>query len=168
MKDADIFRPAKGIQIIDVITDQIGVDTLEGRVGPLIQGEEGQAIYLDMPAGLYVEEHAHPHESIIYTVRGRWVLCTEGKRHLMEPGSLFWFGSNITTGYEVPFEVPAYILCFGGHFGPADEFVAYLEDSLQTDSIDKHDAGKPYFLAELSDDHPARIFAKSVNPDGGF
>ena len=168
MKDADILRPAEGIQIIDVITDQFGVDTLEGRVGPLIQGEEGQAIYLDMPAGLYCEEHPHPHESITYTVRGRWVLCTEGKRHLMEPGSLFWFGSNITTGYEVPFDVPAYILCFGCHFGPADEFVGYLENSLQTDSIHKHDAGKPYLLSELSDDHPARIFARSVNPGGGF
>ena len=41
MKDAEILRPAEGIQIIDVIMDQFGVDTLEGRVGPLIQGEEG-------------------------------------------------------------------------------------------------------------------------------
>jgi quercetin dioxygenase-like cupin family protein len=168
MKNAEILRPAEGIQIIDRVVDQFGVDTLEGRVGPLIQGEESQAIYLDMPAGLYCEEHPHPHESITYSVRGRWVLCTEGKRRLMEPGSLFWFGSNITTGYEVPFDEPAYILCFGCHFGGAEQFVDYLETSLQTDSIDKHEAGKPYLLMELSDDHPARAFARSVNPDGGF
>ena len=60
MKDAEIVRLAEGIQIIDVITDQFGVDTLEGRIGPLIQGEESQAIYLDMPAGLYCEAHPHP------------------------------------------------------------------------------------------------------------
>ena len=66
MKDAEILRPAKGIEIIDVITDQFGVDTLEGRVGPLLQGEELQAVYLDMPAGLYCEEHPHPHESMRY------------------------------------------------------------------------------------------------------
>ena len=156
MKDAEIVRLAEGIHIIDVITDQFGVDTLEGRIGPLIQGEESQA------------EHPHPHESLTYTVRGRWVLCSDGKRHLMEPGSLFWFGADIPTGWEVPYDEPAFILCFGCHFGPAAEFVEYLENSLQTDSIDKHEAGNPYLLKELTEDHPARIFARSVNPEGGF
>jgi len=109
-----------------------------------------------------------PNEFLTYTVRGRWVLCSDGKRRLMEPGSLFWFGADIPTGWEVPYDEPAFILCFGCHFGPAAEFVEYLENSLQTDSIDKHEAGKPYLLKELTEDHPARIFARSVNPEGGF
>jgi pimeloyl-ACP methyl ester carboxylesterase/quercetin dioxygenase-like cupin family protein len=97
---------APGIEIIEDITDAgqtVGVETLEGRIGPLLLAEACQAHFIDMPTGMYLEEHPHSSESIIYTVRGHWVLCSQGRRHLMKPGSLFRFGANISTGYEVPF-----------------------------------------------------------------
>src|SRR4026209_2750625 len=103
-----------GIQIIDDVTAQYGVDTLEGRLRPLIQGVDCRTQFFEFPPGMYTHEHPHPTESIIYTVRGRWVLVTGGQLHVMLPGSLFSFGPDISAGYEVPFAEPAFILIFKG------------------------------------------------------
>jgi quercetin dioxygenase-like cupin family protein len=108
---------APGIQIVEDITEKkqtAGVDTLEGRIGPLLMGQDSQAHFIDMPAGMYCEEHPHSAESIIYTVRGKWVLCSGGRRQLMKPGTLFHFAANTPTGYEVPFAEDAYILILKG------------------------------------------------------
>jgi quercetin dioxygenase-like cupin family protein len=63
----------------------------------------GGAHFIEIPAGASMDDHAHETESIIYTVRGEWVLCTRGRRWHMRSGSLFWFGDGIPTGYENPF-----------------------------------------------------------------
>jgi hypothetical protein len=115
-----------------------------------------------MPSGMYTDEHAHPTESLIYTVRGRWVLCSRGQRFLMNPGSLFWFGDDVPTGYEVPFDEPAFILIFKPGERPSpDEMVEYLKGMAATCAAD-HDGGAPYWLSELPEDHPARAFAASL------
>ncbi|MDX1436927.1 MAG: AraC family ligand binding domain-containing protein [Anaerolineales bacterium] len=161
----EIHRPAEGIAIIDRVIDQPGIETLEGRIGPLLFGAHVQAHYLDLPPGLYTPEHPHETESIIYTVRGRWVLCSDGKRHIMEPGSLFWFGPNIATGYEVPFDEPAYIIAFKGKMAEsAEEMIDYLENKMAPHLEEEHEQGEAFLLAELSEDHPARVFARQVNP----
>ena len=51
-----------------------GVVTLEGRIGPLLKGDASQAHFIEMPGDLYCHEHSHPTESLIFTVKGRWVL----------------------------------------------------------------------------------------------
>ena len=97
---------APGVTIIDDIMEarkQAGVDTLEGFIGPLLRTPEMRSHFIDMPAGLYVDEHPHAKGSIIYTVRGQWGLMSLGRWHLMKPGSLYWFGDNILTGFQVPF-----------------------------------------------------------------
>ncbi|MCB0155958.1 MAG: AraC family ligand binding domain-containing protein [Anaerolineae bacterium] len=162
---AKIIRPTTGIQIIEDITNQFGIDTLEGKIGPLIQGEGSRAHFIEMPAGLYTAEHPHDTESIIYTVHGRWVLCIEGKRQVMEPGSLFWFGPNIPTGYEIPFDDPAFILIFKGQAGgPWSEFIDYLENAMQPHLAEQQASGAEVFrLQELPADHPARLFAEGLN-----
>ena len=159
---------APGIEIIADITDArktAGVETLEGRIGPLLLGEGSQAHFIEMPAGMYVEEHPHSSESIIYTVRGRWVLCSAGRRQLMQPGTLFRFGRNIPTGYEVPFGEPATILIFKGdrHMKEEREFIDYLKGMAKRLEAE-HKDGVPYLLRELPADHAARIFAQQVNP----
>lgn len=165
MDYAEIHRPAEGIQIIDDVTAQFGVDTLEGRVGPLMRGVGSQAHYIEMPPGLYLHEHPHPKEAIIYTVSGKWVMCAEGKRHLMHPGSLFWFGPDIAAGYEVPFDEPAFILIFKGELlDPPEKFVEYLETKMKPGLERESESGEPFRLSELPEDHPARVFARSVNP----
>lgn len=159
---------APGIQIVENITDEkatAGVPTLEGRIGPLLLGQDCQAHFIDMYAGQYCEEHPHSTESIIYAVRGQWVLCSGGRRHLMKPGTLFHFAVNTPTGYEVPFAEPAYILIFKGRTTQKDaEFVDYLKglgDRLKKESA----AGVPYWLKDLPADHAALKFAREVNPD---
>jgi hypothetical protein len=119
-----------------------------------------------MPAGMYCEEHPHSSESIIYTVRGRWVLCSAGRRQVMKPGTLFHFAVNTPTGYEVPFAEDAYILIFKGKrtTGKEEEFVNYLK-GLAARLKREQQAGVPYLMKDLPADHPAIRFAKEVNPE---
>ena len=118
-----------------------------------------------MEAGQYTPEHAHDTESIIYTVTGEWVLCRAGHRVHMKPGSLFHFRRFTPTGYKVPFEKPAYILIFkpGGPGMGNEEFLAYLR-RLKVDLEKRHREGMPFFLRELDPKHPARVFARMINP----
>jgi pimeloyl-ACP methyl ester carboxylesterase/quercetin dioxygenase-like cupin family protein len=158
---------APGIQIVEDITDKqrtVGVHTLEGQIGPLLLGEDCQAHFIDMPAGMYCEEHPHNSESIIYTVRGKWVLCSNGRRQVMKPGTLFHFARNTPTGYEVPFDSDALILIFKGQrlTQKESEFIDYLK-GLAKRLEREHQAGVPYLLKDLPADHPAIKFANSMN-----
>ena len=159
---------APGIQIIEDITEDhhtASVDTLEGRIGPLILADNCQTHFIDMPAGMYVEEHPHSSGSIIYTVKGKWVLCSSGRRFLMQPGALFRFEPNTPTGYEIPFDENAYILIFKSARLSKDEkeFINYLK-TLSSRLIKRHERGTPFLLKELPADHPARLFGRQVNP----
>jgi pimeloyl-ACP methyl ester carboxylesterase/quercetin dioxygenase-like cupin family protein len=166
-------RPARtylapGIQIVEDITDKkqtADVGTLEGRIGPLLLGQDSQAHFIDMPAGMYCEEHPHSAESIIYTVRGKWVLCSGGRRQVMKPGSLFHFAANTPTGYEVPFDEDAYILIFKGRriTEKEQDFINYLKGFSERLKREQQ-AGIPYLLKDLPKDHPAIRFSKEVNP----
>lgn len=162
---------APGIQIVESITDQeqtTSVPTLEGAIGPLLLGEDCQAHFIDMPAGMYCEEHPHSNESIIYTVRGQWVLCSQGRRQVMKPGTLFHFAPNTPTGYEVPFAENAYILIFKGQrlTKVEKDFITYLQGMAKRLERE-HKAGIPYLLSDLPPEHPAIQFAKEVNPQFG-
>lgn len=159
-----------GIKVIEDITDvaiNSGIDTLEGRIGPLLKGESSQAHFIEMPGDLYCDEHSHPTESLIYTVKGNWVLCSSCRRQLMRPGSLFWFKAETPTGYEVPFSEPAFILIFKGDRDEKDDegFLKYLQD-LKLRLERAHEEGTPFKLSELSVDHPARFFARGLGADG--
>jgi pimeloyl-ACP methyl ester carboxylesterase/cytochrome c556 len=159
---------APGVELIDDITRRestAGVWTLEGRIGPLILGEGSQAHFIEMPAGLYVEEHPHSSESLIFTARGRWVLVSRGRRHLMREGSLFRFGAGVPTGYEVPFAENAFILIFKGDRLTRDEkeFIDYLRGMAARLAKERRE-GVPYRLGDLPREHPARVFALEVNP----
>ncbi|MBX3442682.1 MAG: alpha/beta fold hydrolase [Planctomyces sp.] len=167
------FEPARvflapGVQLVEEITNAertAGVTTLEGRIGPLLLAEGCQAHFIDMPGGMYCEEHPHSSESIIYTVRGRWVLCSGGRRWLMKPGTLFHFAANTPTGYEVPFEESAYLLIFKGRrtIGEEREFIEYLQ-GLAERLEREQSAGVPWLLKDLPDGHSALEFGRSVNP----
>jgi pimeloyl-ACP methyl ester carboxylesterase len=160
---------APGVEIVADITDAAktaGVVTLEGRIGPLLLGDGSQAHFIDMPGGMYVEEHPHSSESIIYTVRGQWVLCSKGRRQLMKPGTLFRFAAGAPTGYEVPFAENAYILIFKGDRVSKNEkeFIDYLKGMAERLKKEQKE-GVPYLLKELPADHAARAFGAKVNPN---
>ncbi len=154
MNYADLSSPVEGIQVVNDIIEQKGINTIEGKIGPLIWGAISQTYFVDMPPGAYLEEHPHPFEALIYAVRGRYVLCAHGVRTLMEPGSLMAFAANVPTGYEVPFDESAFILVFRSGKPELDQiaFMARLQED------------EPASLHDLPDDHPARIYARTVNP----
>jgi quercetin dioxygenase-like cupin family protein len=160
-----IVKFAEGVRLIDDVLGQYGVDTLEGRVGPLIFGSTCRAHYIDMPAHSFVDEHPHDDEALTYTVRGKWVLCANGRRRLMKPGSLYWFGPDIPTGYEVPFDEPAYLLVFRGVVNETEqEMLEYVQNKLPSILAEMEASGDVFMLRDLPEDHPALAFAHSVNP----
>jgi quercetin dioxygenase-like cupin family protein len=151
-----------GIKVIEDIFAKEGVPSLEGTFGPLLSGDHGACHFIDMPAGLYLDAHPHASESLIYTVRGQWVLHSGGQRWHMRAGSLFWFGDNVATGYEVPFAENAYILIFKSNPRPDDNaFLAYLREMAARLEAD-HAAGTPFRFHEIPDDHPAKVFARGL------
>ncbi len=160
---------APGIEVVADVADRqktAGVETLEGRIGPLILGEGSQAHFIDMQGGMFVAEHPHSTESLIYTVRGQWVLCSAGRRQLMKAGSLFRFAAGTPTGYEVPFDESALILIFKGDRITKDEreFIDYLKGMAARLEKERSE-GTPFLLKELPADHPARVFGRQVNPE---
>ncbi|MCZ2152818.1 MAG: alpha/beta fold hydrolase [Bryobacterales bacterium] len=158
---------APGVTIIDDILDRqktVGVDTLEGFIGPLLRTPEMRTHFIDMPAGLYLDEHPHAKGSIIYTVRGTWALKSLGRWHLMKPGSLYWFGDNIPTGFQVPFPEDAYILIFKAVSGDGDEaFTRYLQ-GMAANLRKAQDTGTVFRLVDLAPSDPALDFARKANP----
>jgi quercetin dioxygenase-like cupin family protein len=155
-----VINPSEGIQIIEDVTDQYGVETVEGKFGPLMQGVGSQAHFIVLYPGSYTPAHSHPTESIIYTVEGKWVLCSGGKRHLMKERSLFHFAPNTDTGLEVPFDEPAFLLIFKGDvLMKSDEMLEYLQGEMQDYLQSQAEAGWVFTLKELPEDDPARVFA---------
>ncbi|AHG05156.1 hypothetical protein HALDL1_04385 [Halobacterium sp. DL1] len=154
-----------GVDIVHNVYDQPGVDTAEGRVGMLLQGEDVQSQFIEMPGGLYMDEHAHETESIIVTLRGEWVLCARGEREHVTAGDVFWFGPGVPTGYEVPFDDDAFILIFKGTKteNSPEEFVSYLQNEVPGLVEEEREDGAVFSFEELDDDHAAVEFARGLD-----
>lgn len=163
------IQHAKNIEIITDIRDaveSVGVMTHEGIFGPLLYGEKMRSFFIELQPGMFLAEHPHPTESMIYTISGNWVLCSEGKRQVMEPGNVFHFGSNMPTGWEAPFDEPA-LLFVVKSTTEGDSYAPYMQGLKDMASdLDKQRAeGGVFYFNELPEDHPAIQFARSVNPD---
>ncbi len=160
-----ILGPGSEI-VVDVTDDDrtVGLLSAEGRSGFLVATENGQAQFLEMPSGLFSEEHAHSYGFIIYTVKGRWVLCSNGKRCVMGPGSIYTCRANVSMGMEVPFDEGAFLLFFlEGGVKVERRYEDYLR-GVSEGTID-HKVTTMTHLQDLPDSHPARSFARKVNPE---
>lgn len=164
----EYIQLAKNVEVIPNIENavkQVGVSTHEGVFGPLIFAERTRAFFIELKPGMYLEEHPHDLGSLVYTVRGKWVLVSEGKRQVLEAGALFRFGDKMPTGWEAPFGEGALLLIVktkekGAGYEP---FIAGLKK--MKGNLDKERAGgTPFYFNELKPDHPAVVFARSVNP----
>ena len=160
---------ARNVEVIPNIENAVktsGVLTHEGLFGPLLFAEHTRAFFLELKPGMYLEEHPHDLGSIVYTVRGRWVLVSEGKRQVMEAGSLFRFGDKMPTGWEAPFADGALVLIFKQKVKPEtyDSFHQGLK-KVQAEIEAERKKGVPFYYNQLKPDHPAVMFARSVNPD---
>jgi quercetin dioxygenase-like cupin family protein len=140
--------------------------THEGLFGPLLFAEQNRAFFIELKPGMFLAEHPHPTGSIIYTVRGKWVLASEGKRQVMEAGSLFRFGDQMPTGWEAPFGEGALLLVVKGK-APNDGYETFNKGILSMQAaVDKErKEGTAFYYNALAPNHPAIAFARSVNPD---
>lgn len=164
----EFIQLAKNVEVIPNIENAVkavGVLTHEGVFGPLLFAEQTRAFFIELKPGMFLGEHPHPTGSIVYTVRGRWVLASEGKRQVMEAGSLFRFGDKMPTGWEAPFPEGAFLLVVKTK-QPGEGYASYMAGLAKTKAtIEKERAGgEPFYYNALRPDHPAIVFAKSVNP----
>jgi quercetin dioxygenase-like cupin family protein len=160
---------AKNVEVIPNIEDAVkssaSVLTHEGLFGPLLFAENNRAFFIELKPGMFLGEHPHDTGSIVYTVRGKWVLASEGKRQVMEEGSLFRFGDGMPTGWEAPFAEGALLLIVKDKQGREDyaTFNAGIK-SMQATVDKERREGTSFYFNELQPDHPAIAFARSVNP----
>lgn len=158
-------QESDSVTVIPSIHAMDGVDTLEGKIGPIFSATKGSAHYITMHPDLYCPAHPHSTESIIYTAKGTWVLYANQTRYIMPEGSIFHMPAHVDTGYEVPYDEPATLLItkFEGPINPG-EFISYLNGLAERLLKDEQD-GAPYSLSALSSDHPARRYANQINPE---
>lgn len=161
---------ATNVEIIpnieDVVKSPAAVLTHEGLFGPLLFAEQNRAFFIELKPGMFLEEHPHDTGSIIYTVRGKWVLASEGKRQVMTTGTLFRFGDKMPTGWEAPFAEGALLLVVKPKMqnDSYDVFNRGIK-AMQT-AVDKdRKNGMAFYYNALKPDHPAIAYARSVNPD---
>lgn len=152
--------------IEDVVKSPAAVLTHEGLFGPLLFAETNRAFFIELKPGMFLEEHPHDVGSIIYTVRGKWVLASEGKRQVLQTGSLFRFGDNMPTGWEAPFAEGALLLVVKpkGENTSYDIFNRGIK-AMQTTVEKDRKNGMAFYYNALKPDHPAIAYARSVNPD---
>jgi quercetin dioxygenase-like cupin family protein len=166
----EYIQLATNVEIIESVDEAMkgasSTFTHEGYFGPLLFGEELRNYTLRLEPGMFLSEHPHPTESIIYTMGGRWVLCSEGKRQVMEAGSTFHFGSGMPTGWEAPFPEGAEILIFkkkkeGETYQSFTQGIGEMSETLDA----QYREGEPFYYHQLAADHPAIQFARMKNPD---
>jgi len=139
--------------------------THEGNFGPLLFGENIRSFYIRLEPGMFLAEHPHPTESLVFTVSGRWVLCSEGKRQVMEAGSTFHFGSNAPTGWEAPFPEGAFLYIVKSYEDL--DYESYTTDirSMAAELDQEMSEGSAFYYHQLPPDHEAIRFAREHNPD---
>lgn len=160
---------ARNVEVVKDISDAVssnGILTHEGVFGPLLFGEKMRTFFIELQPGMFLTEHPHPTESMVYTVSGRWVLCSEGKRQVMEPGSTFHFGSGMPTGWEAPFNEQALLyvvktLVAGENYENYTKGLKALVGQLEKEKAD----GNIFYFKDLPANHPAVLFARQVNPE---
>jgi quercetin dioxygenase-like cupin family protein len=67
-------------------------------LGRLITGKQVEFGILRFKAGEGAEIHAHPHEQIIYVLRGRMRVLTGRTERVLGPGEAVMFESNVPHG----------------------------------------------------------------------
>ena len=166
----EFVQHATGVEIIPDVYG--GLESLsntfthEGNFGPLLFGESIRSFYIRLEPGMFLAEHPHPTESLVFTVSGRWVLCSEGKRQVMEAGSTFHFGSNAPTGWEAPFPEGAFLYIVK-QFEEGLDYESYTSDirSLAEQLDQEMSEGSVFYYHQLPPDHEAIQFAREHNPN---
>jgi quercetin dioxygenase-like cupin family protein len=54
----------------------------------IVSGEQGMIVWWSISAGLHVEAHSHPHEQIVWMLRGRMEFRLGEERRMCGPGDV--------------------------------------------------------------------------------
>ncbi|QDV09861.1 hypothetical protein Poly30_54210 [Planctomycetes bacterium Poly30] len=155
-----------GVEVIDDVAAAARAEsstfTHEGHFAPLLFGSDLRAFTLRLEHGMFLAEHPHPTESMVYTVSGRWVLCSSGNRKVMEAGSVFHFGPDAPTGWEAPFEGGAQVLIVKT-LREGEDYAMFCEGmrELALKLEGQYAEGEVFYFEQLEDDHPALAFARA-------
>lgn len=166
----EYIQHATGVEIIPDLRAGLQTPsntfTHEGNFGPLLFGQRIRSFYIRLEPGMFLAEHPHPTESLVFTVSGRWVLASEGKRQVMEAGSTFHFGDNIPTGWEAPFPEGA-LLYIVKTLEPGENYGSYTLDlrNMAQQLDQEMSQGSVFYYHQLPADHEAIRFAREHNPD---
>ena len=159
------LEPIGDCQVLRDVMAQPGVDTVEGKLVPLLTGAAIRSHMIVMHPGQYCDAHPHDSESIIYTISGRWVFATteggESVRTVINQGDLFHFPAGVPTGFETPFEEAAVILILKGGGSSYRDMAASMIQARDM-LAEEAGSGAPFAYRDLSTDHPARLYATQV------
>lgn len=141
-----------------------GMSTVEGRICPLFHSPGHQMYLIEVPFGLYNADEPHPKGLTIFTVKGRWVLSSQGERRTIREGSLITLENEVRIGVESPFPEGALLLIMNPRPGIDD--VSFFERLARFNKRMDAERGKGavFKLEDLPRDHPAIMFARSVSP----
>lgn len=160
------LEPIGECTVLHDVHAQPGIATVEGTMVPLLTGEKLRSHMIVMHAGQYCDAHPHATESIIYTISGRWVFCTEDDngeqvRTVIGPNDLFHFPGGVATGFETPFDEDASILIVKSGSESYEELSSGIQGAKEH-LDEEHAKGVPFYFKDLPADHPAREFARQV------
>lgn len=70
-------------------------------LGRLITGEQVEFGILRFKAGEGAQVHSHPHEQIVYVLKGRMKVLSEGEETIVGPGQAALFHPNVPHGTKM-------------------------------------------------------------------
>ena len=69
--------------------DQIPVERITDKITRrVVSGEKGMIVWWDIKAGAHAAAHSHPHEQIVWMVKGKMDFRIGGERRLMAAGDI--------------------------------------------------------------------------------
>jgi quercetin dioxygenase-like cupin family protein len=81
-----------GIGSLAAIPEEKITDKITRRV---LAGQKGMMVWWKIGAGTHVAAHSHPHEQLVWIVKGRMELRIDKERRVLEPGGIAVIPSGV-------------------------------------------------------------------------
>jgi quercetin dioxygenase-like cupin family protein len=100
-------RPRMPFYTLQDVPQELVTPKHSTALGRLITGSQVEFGILSFKAGQGAEVHAHPHEQIVYVLKGRMKVFTEGSETVIGPGQAAHFLPNVPHGTKMLDDVEA-------------------------------------------------------------
>jgi quercetin dioxygenase-like cupin family protein len=81
----DTMAALKGFGSLSAIPDEKITDKITRRV---LAGEKGMVVWLNIKAGAHADAHSHPHEQIVWIIRGKMDFRIGSERRVLNSGDV--------------------------------------------------------------------------------